>query len=150
LLIIDTLRALHPEAEGENSRMGQLLQKYKRIARETRCAILLIHHTRKPGEMGSASLERSRTIEWLNEAAGARALINQTNARIGLQSPGFGREDVALLMKSHVKLKGESGLIYLERVLNPDGDKSGTDIFRSEQANSRFCTPQFGSVPKPT
>jgi hypothetical protein len=126
LVIIDTLRALHPQAEGDNPSMGQVLRELRGIARKYHCAILLLHHTRKPGEMGAAALEQTPIIEWLNEAAGARALINQTNARIGLErSRSTVGDDVALVMKSHVKVKGETGPYYLERICDGAGEPIG-------------------------
>lgn len=131
LVIVDTLRALDPTAEETNTSMGQELQKLHRIAREHDCAILLIHHIRKPprdkGNLSSEArtLEDTRTLEWLNRAAGARALVNQTQTRIALDSYSGGREDVSLVMKSFVKIKGESGAIYLGRVLDEDGEPLG-------------------------
>jgi hypothetical protein len=130
LTIVDTLRALHPEAESDNSRMGHQLREFRRIARERHSAFLLLHHTKKPGELGTPALEDTSTLEWLLQAAGARALINQTNTRIALDSPRRMAPDeatpsVALVMKSFVKMKGESGELYLERVCDEGGEPIG-------------------------
>ena len=152
LVIIDTLRAFDPLAEGDNPRMGQALAKFKTIAREKKCAILLLHHTRKPKEMGVAALESTPIIEWLNEASGARALINQTNARIALEDPRDAlKDDVALVMKVHVKLKGESGPYHLERKCDGKGDPIGYSplagvelLCNSDQENAfRKLPPKF-------
>jgi AAA domain len=126
LVIVDTLRALQPEAEQDNTHAGQFWQKYKRIAREHDCAILFLHHLRKPGEHGGTMLEHTATLDWLLQASGARGLINQTNTRIGLDTPrNSTRDDVALIMKAHVKVKGETGVIYLERVMDGSGEPIG-------------------------
>jgi len=121
LVIIDTLRALHPEAEADNSSMGHLLQKLRATARESHCAILLLHHIRKAGEFGTPPLEDTPVLEWLQQAAGARALINQTNTRIAFDAPRSPASGAALVMKSFIKLRGESGPVYLERVLDHHG-----------------------------
>jgi hypothetical protein len=77
-------------------------------------------------ENGAPSLEDVSTLEWLHEAAGARALINQTNTRMAFdirrhaENPGS-----VLVFKSYVKMKGENGTLFLERVCNDDGDPIG-------------------------
>jgi hypothetical protein len=69
-------------------------------------------------------LESTPVLTWLVQASGARALINQTNARIALDIPR-GTTNAALVMKSFVKMRGESGPYYLERVLDQDGEPLG-------------------------
>jgi len=126
LVIVDTLRALHPEAEMDNSRMAAFLERLRATARTQHCTILLLHHIRKPGELGMPKLEDTETLEWLLQAAGARSLINQTNTRIAFDKrKGDQREDVSLVMKSFVKLKGESGTLYLERAHDLQGEPIG-------------------------
>ena len=58
-------------------------------------------------------------MEWLLQASGARALINQTNTRIAFDVPSslsHVGEESALVVKAFVKMRGESGPFYLERV----------------------------------
>jgi hypothetical protein len=126
LVIIDTLRTLNPEAESDNSRMGRYLQELRTTAREYHCAILLLHHPRKPRDSDAPELrflEDTPTLEWLLQASGARALINQTNTRIAFAKPRH--TDAALVMNSFVKTKGETGLVHLERVCNDAGEPVG-------------------------
>ena len=103
--------------------MAKFLQEARKVALSNNCAILLLHHVRKPGENGVPKLEDTPALEWLIEAAGARALINQTNTRIAFASTNA--NDAAFVMKFFVKLKGEGGPIYLERVCNEEGDPIG-------------------------
>lgn len=125
LAIVDTLRMFAPYAETTNEEAGSFLKKWRTIARDRHCAILLLHHPRKPNaEISIPALESTPLIEWLHEASGARALVNQTNARIGFDRPR-GRDDCAFVMKSHVKTKSESEAIYIERVLDEDGEPLG-------------------------
>jgi AAA domain-containing protein len=120
LVIVDTLRAFRPRAEASNEEMASFLNECKRVARQFHCAILLLHHIKKPGENGVSSLEITSILEWLLQASGARALVNQTNTRIAFDVPGFlsHAADAALVMKSFVKMRGESGPFYLARVLD--------------------------------
>jgi hypothetical protein len=124
LVIIDPLRAFEPEAEMDNSAMAGLLDILRSRAREHHCAILLLHHIRKSGEMDRAtSLEETPTIEWLQRASGARALVNQTNTRIALALPA--KADAAIVMNSFVKLQGETGPVFLRRAADEDGEPLG-------------------------
>jgi len=121
LVIVDTLRAFEPRAESKNEEMASFLGECKRVARQFHCAILLLHHIRKTKvDDPLSSLEITPVLEWLQQASGARALVNQTNTRIAFDSPGsFSHaSDAALVMKSFAKMRGESGPFYLERVLD--------------------------------
>jgi len=126
LVIIDTLRALRPEVEKANDDTGRFLQDARNLARANHCAILFLHHVRKPGADGILPLEETPALEWLLEAAGARALINQTTTRIAFDRPRRANAiDAAFVMKYFVKTIGEGGPIYLERVCNEQGDPIG-------------------------
>jgi hypothetical protein len=124
LVIIDTMRAFDP-ATDKNDDAARFLQNARKLARANHCAILLLHHVRKPprGEP-VPKLQETPVIEWLNEASGARSLINLTNTRVAFDSVGV-NDDAAFVMKWFVKLKGESGPFYLERVCNGNGDPIG-------------------------
>ena len=124
-MIVDILRAFQPAAE-KNDEIAKFLQDGRKVARSVNCAVLLLHHVRKPGEDGAPPLEDTPILEWLTEASGARALINQTNTRIAFDTARrVGANDAAFVMKSFVKVKGESGPFYLERVCNDEGDPIG-------------------------
>ncbi|HXN52166.1 MAG TPA: AAA family ATPase [Candidatus Acidoferrum sp.] len=130
LILIDTLRAFRPDVEERNEVMGRFLQETRSLARSTNCAILLLHHVRKGGPVngdnGVPALEETPTLEWLREAAGARALINQTTTRIAFDMPRRNNaKDAAFVMKYFVKIRGESAPIYLERVSDDDGEPVG-------------------------
>ena len=143
LVIIDTMRAFHNESQ-KNDAMAKFLQDTRKLARENHCAILLLHHVRKPiDERGVPKLQETPAIEWLNEASGARALINLTNTRIAFDTVGA-NDDAAFVMKYFVKLKGESGPFYLERVCNGEGEPigyrtmAGVELLRNPEQQERF------------
>lgn len=121
LVIIDTLRAFRPKAESANDEMAIFLGQCKQLARRYHCAILLLHHLRKPGENGMARLETTPVLQWLLHASGARALINQSNTRIAFEE----RSTEVLVVKSFAKMRGESGPYFLERVFDEDGEPIG-------------------------
>jgi hypothetical protein len=116
-------RAFRPGAESKNDEAAKFLQEARNVARSSNSAILLLHHVRKTGENGVTALEGTPTMEWLQEAAGARALINQTHTRIAFDKSHV--DDAAFVMKSFVKIKGESGAIHLERVCDENGEPVG-------------------------
>ena len=137
LIVIDTLRAYDPTFEADNTRAGLALQGFRAIAHETGAAILLIHHTRKPSDQKPPpALEDTPAIEWLNSACGARALVNQTDFRLGLDARvGFGRavlaashpeitDEISLVFRGHVRVHGEVGPLYVARVFD-DGQPIG-------------------------
>lgn len=121
LVLIDTLRAFRPRAESKNEDMASFVGECKRVARQFHCAILLLHHIKKPDKKDDlTALEITPVLQWLLQASGARALINQTNTRIAFDLPhSFSHaSEAALVVKSFVKMRGENGPYYLERVLD--------------------------------
>ena len=130
LVIIDTLYSSDPNAMKNDggSLLAKLLKTCRAIARKNHCAILLVHHVRKDNSNApTPSLANTKTLTWLQEASGYRILINLTHTRFALTEPptrGPGN-DAALVMKVHVKLRGELGPFYLERVCDEEGDAAG-------------------------
>lgn len=127
LVVMDTLRAFRPRAEMTNEDMASFLQDCKKVARRHHCAILLLHHIKKPGENGVPSLEDTQVLTWLLQASGARALINQTNTRIAIDTPKNSScaAHASLVVKFFVKMRGESGPFYLDRVVDTEGEPIG-------------------------
>lgn len=120
LVVVDSLRAMWPDAETENEGTAELLSKLHKWGAKYGCAFLLIHHIRKPHEDGTPSLKETPVSKWMNEAAGARSLINQTDSRLGIEATTVNKED-ALLVKGFERVRGEFGPWYFERVLDDDG-----------------------------
>jgi len=135
LVIIDSLRAFRPDAEQKNESAGRLMNDLRQWARPFKVSFLIIHHIKKPDEkFGHDSLEdASNVMTWLLKASGARALINQSDVRIALDStPGIGRmglkgpaknasDDIGLVVRGFARLRGEFGPLYLARDRDEDG-----------------------------
>jgi regulatory protein RepA len=47
LMVIDTLRRFHKEAENDSSSMGRVLERLESISSSTGCSVLFIHHANK-------------------------------------------------------------------------------------------------------
>lgn len=127
LVIIDALRGLNPGAERDNPAAAACISSLQRIAEAHHCTFLLLHHTRKLNrDPAAASPKLSASpsaADWLQEASGARALVNQTAARFGIESHTVGDSD--LLLRGHFKLKGEVGPFHLSRVYDEEGNPQG-------------------------
>jgi hypothetical protein len=63
-------------------------------------------------------------MQWLNQAAGARAIVNQSDSRItaDLRVRGHAGE---MVLRWHRRVSGESGPMYLERVFDEEGRPIG-------------------------
>lgn len=159
LVIIDSLRAFRPGAEQKNENAAQLMNDLRQWARAFNVAFVLIHHIKKPDErFGQDALEDApNVITWLLKASGARALVNQSDVRIAMDStPGMGRmglpkgaaknasEDIGLVVKGFTRLRGEFGPEYLARERDDDGAPlgyrklSGLELLFNPEQQSAF------------
>jgi hypothetical protein len=71
IAVLDPLGPFCPAGLNSNGVMGQVLLKLKRIARKHQCAILIVHHTRKDGDLTST-----------DAIGGASAIVNQARAAL--------------------------------------------------------------------
>jgi len=60
-------------------------------------------------------------LEWLVRSAGARALINHTDVRIAVAA----RKDGVLVLRGHVRTRGEVGPLLISRVWDDAGEPRG-------------------------
>jgi hypothetical protein len=72
----DPLVELHPANENDNGEMAAIAQIFRSIATTARCAVLLVHHTRKPG--GGRSTGHAGNMD---SARGGSSLVGVT--RVG-------------------------------------------------------------------
>lgn len=77
LLIVDPLVSTHRANENDNGEMEFVMNCYRRIARETNCAVCLVHHTSKPQGGSSEGFAGNQ-----NAGRGASAVVNA--ARVSL------------------------------------------------------------------
>jgi hypothetical protein len=127
MFLIDSLRSHSPHFE-KSEHTGEEMKRLNTIASTYGTAILVIHHTRKPGEEGVPLLDSEATglMLWLKQAAGHSSIINQSHTRIAVDLPdGRKNLDVALVLRWHRRIKGETGPIYVERISDDEGEPQG-------------------------
>jgi len=122
LIIVDSLRAAWPLAPEKNAMAATLLQDLKAKTRKNNLSFILVHHLRKPGTGDDTppALKETSLIEWLNQASGARSLVNQSDGRIGVTPDGQDR----LLMKSKMRVHDEFDWV-LVREYDETGSPAG-------------------------
>jgi AAA domain len=144
LVIIDSLRAYKPDAEEDNTNAGNVMKMFRDLGRQHRTAFVFIHHVKKPGKDGAPYLGDTSIMQWLNQACGARALVNQSDFRLGIDAfrPNFLNpvsEEAALIIRGHRRVRGEFGPIHLARCFDDDGEAigyrklSGIDFLNADQ-----------------
>jgi AAA domain-containing protein len=123
--IIDSLRSYDPAFE-KADHAGERMNSLHKAAHRGGAAILAIHHIRKPDQEGTPSLDGEDTVlmQWLNQASGARAIINQSDSRIGADLPKRGRGG-DMVFKWFRRTHGEGGPLYLERVFDDENSPVG-------------------------
>lgn len=158
LVIVDALRGFDPSGESDNTSAANMITKRQKVAADTQCAFLFIHHIRKKNsEHPPDNLSNAQSImEWLQQAAGARAIVNQTAVRIGIDS--CYDEESDLIIRGHHKLKGEFGPWMIARDYDADGQPigyrrlvgldllSGSDREKFSQLPSEFRYSQAETV----
>jgi hypothetical protein len=137
--IIDSVGAYAPEIEEKASIVTRVYQEFRKIIRECQTAITVVHHLRKP----SARLDESPPPlqedpkGWLLQARGSRALINSSDARIGVDLFGKGQHsegvdgksrEVALVIAGFGRVRGNIAPTYLARVLDEEGAALGYEV----------------------
>jgi hypothetical protein len=125
LVIVDPLRGLWPYAEGKNENAVAMYDWMKPLTRETGAAWLILHHLRKANRDYPVDLATDPD-SWLEEAAGAHALINHADTRLGIDRHE-GDEDrlqVSGIMRHHGRLTP----VVLERTYSEDGVACGYAI----------------------
>lgn len=126
LVIVDSLRGFNSQAEMKPEAAASLITTLQL----RKACFLMIHHVRKNGTEKGANrkplIKEPHVINWLENASGARALINQTRVRIAVDfyEPDNGDND-DLALRAFYKGRGELGPWRLIRVANNDGEYVG-------------------------
>lgn len=125
LIIIDTLRTFEPDAEMKPNEAAKMLGDLHMLAQAYDTSIILIHHLKKPDkEHPRPKLADTQVLEWLQSACGVRALVNQTDVRIGLDASGSD-DAPALTLRGFQRVVGEFGPFTIERLFSDDGEAIG-------------------------
>ena len=135
LAIIDSIGSCYPEIEDKNSITSRAYRELRKLIRDCGTTIICVHHLRKPSskpEHAPASLQDDDWNRWFLQARGARALINGSDVRLGVDeydglATGTGEtsEEIALVWRGFARIRGEIPLTHLARVLDEDGEPLG-------------------------
>jgi hypothetical protein len=124
------LRGYDSKAEGDSKAAADMIAKGQKIAEHNDCAWTIIHHPRKQDKSVKAADRPdlfnldAPVMEWLEEAAGYRALINQTYTRLGFAKPKK-QQNSELGLRGFVKGRGEIGPWFLNREYDDSGEPVG-------------------------
>lgn len=133
LVIIDPLRVVWPRAEMKSEDTITMINQQRALSTKTGCAWVNIHHCRKPNQENPHPINLANDPHgWLLEAAGSRALVNQTDTRIGIVR---GND---LLVAGFTRVLGAMPPFSLRRVTD---DQSGDPIAYQLVAGSEAVTP---------
>jgi hypothetical protein len=141
LVIIDSLTGMFSDIEERNSYAIKYLQQLRELIRECGTSSFSLHHIKKPSDdprYAPPSLETCSNVrQWFLQARGARALINGTDIRLGVDTPEIGnvliakeknKEEIALVMGGFGRVRGEIPLTYLSRYSDESGEPLGYGV----------------------
>ena len=132
LVVIDPFVSSHRSSENDNSKMDDVLQIYKTIAANTRCAIILVHHTRKGMADEAPTIEASRGGKALSDGCRVGESIMplpQADKRFFGLSDDKARDIVRMdSVKANYSQKGSGVYFRLESVKLPNGDFVGVPL----------------------
>ena len=123
LVIVDPLRVFWPQAEGKSEEATKVIKRLRGLSRGSGASWLIVHHCRKTDQSAAPTSLEESPHQWLQSAAGARALINQSDTRIGIDTSSKPTSD--LVMSGFVRLLGTIPPVFIVRELNDDGDPFG-------------------------
>ena len=153
LVIYDSLRSFNPAMEHDNATAVEQIKRLRVMTTRHGTAAVLVHHVRKLGSRGRASLEDGDVLEWLTRSAGARALVNQTDVRLAVARPAArpGKSGAAdLVLRGHCRIRGEIGPFLLTRKWDDSGEPAGYDRLEATAAMLENTDQEaaFGRLPE--
>jgi hypothetical protein len=120
LVVVDPLRVFFHKAEAEPQEAMEMLRWQQKTGREFHTAWITQHHRRKPDVKKTLNI-KEEPREWLLEASGTKALINQTHTRLGIDYEE-GMEDQLIVGGLIRDLGPMKAPLRIERVYDTDGD----------------------------
>lgn len=152
LVIIDCLRPFFPGAESKSKDAMDMMAALRALALEHHAAIVVVHHIRKEKKdpkLKPPSLE-ANPREWLDEAAGSKALINHVTCRLGIdQAKASGFDEETYCLTGYSKHEGNLPRIYFTRIYDEKnlrkaiGYGAAVQRFTQEQADLFNALPDL-------
>jgi putative DNA primase/helicase len=131
IVIIDSLKSFQCEAEKAGKENGLFMQWARRITKSYDCAMVLVHHPRKPSAETKVEApwlgdENLPVITWMNGAAGAKGLINLADVRWGVDRAHDEKE--CFVMRINERTVGDSGVMRVVREYDDEGREAGYSL----------------------
>jgi hypothetical protein len=120
LVFVDPLRVYWPHGDGDDS--ARMIEFTTKLTRNTGCAWIITHHLRKRSNEGRPSLEDD-PYAYLQESCGALALVNHSDARVGIEPRTLGEAE--LVVGGFVRGLGKVGPFHIIRDYDDDGEPQG-------------------------
>jgi hypothetical protein len=124
LVVVDPLRTFWPHAPKDAESALNVFNPLRKACKTEGCTWLLLHHRRKH------SMDRVVSLiddphGWMQESAGSQAIVNHTDARLGVE-PVSGPGNAELVLGGFVRSRGRIPPIYLAREYDREsGDPVG-------------------------
>jgi hypothetical protein len=141
-IIIDPLRAYCPEAESKNEDAIKFIQDLRSLAKASGATILMIHHPRKPKSEEDYSLETD-PHNWLTQACGSAAIIQNVDYRMGLQVSKEG-----VIYRSYLRVEGWGPVHHLVRAYDDNDEPLGYRLERGIDKLDKTMRLRFEALPK--
>ena len=130
LLIVDPITAVYPNAEEKNSETTKSFQQIRPIMKDHECAVIFVHHVKKPSDEGRPALEDVGAKAWLKHARGASTLVNGVDVRIALDYPSASSvgnsDEIAIVFEGYGRIRGTIARTHLAGMFDEeDGEPIG-------------------------
>ncbi len=133
VLLIDPFISIHDVEENNNTAIDKVVQQLKRLAHDTRVAVVVIHHTRKAGgdsEIIAGDAESGRGASSLKDAARSLSTVTRmgpaTADKIGFNDEERARHSRVDIGKMNFGLADRNATWFrMESVKLPNGDSVG-------------------------
>lgn len=144
LVVVDPLRMFWPQAETKNTEAAEMITSLRNITKATQTSWLILHHRRKVNSQVLAPDLVENPHQWFQETAGAHALVNQSDTRLGVvPHPGQGDLMLAGLMRG----SGPLAPLDLGRVLDDAGSAVGYKLLVGVEQLSQSDQQLYSQLP---
>ena len=145
-VIIDPIKAFYPKFETDPNAAIEVYNTLRAIKKSGGCAITVVHHIKKPGDVPVPPLDGADPKPWFLQCRGAREIINGADMRLGLDVPSQGNAQHRVLAGF-----GHGGDIIqartLETVLDEQGEPLGFSVVTGLQLLTVDIADFWGKLP---
>jgi AAA domain len=137
-VIMDPVKAFYPKFETDPSVAIEVYNILRALKKKFGCAITVIHHIKKPGDVTVPPLDGEDPKPWFVACRGAREIINGADVRLGLDVPSAGNPQHRVLAGF-----GHGGDIIHSRTLETVLDEHGEPLGFSVVSGLQLLTPDI-------